>query len=286
MICGKKCRFLWIENHIYECSEHRHRHRCDDRCNKIVVTNEGEFCYLTGLQKAPVACVQHDYTHSCTRIVATLSKAAKAKRRRHAVEQRVRGMCPPSEVAAIIRTLYCSGKSREAAGLASAERARVKCRKVMHSTGISLDAVMQIMRVGVCTPSANSDDAMVATLANAISAFAKALAIPIKSQAAAAAFPVLFTATMCSKMRHGEVVDGLSIVPRVRWLGLHGFADVHFNQFKVSCRGMSGMWRRVKQAALKNNIGCSIDVGLNAHIGRTNPAVRNRYYPVCTSKLG
>lgn len=142
---------------------------------------------------------------------------------------------------------------------------------------------MQILRVGVCTQSGPCGSEIVPAVAVSISAFARALSLEIVSQAGAAAFPVLFTATICSKMQRGEVVGGLNVVPRVPWLGRHGFSDVHFNQFKVSCRGMSSMWRRIKSAAVAKGIVCSPPVvGNSVAIGVINPERRNRYYPVCT----
>lgn len=215
-----------------------------------------------------------------------MSKQKRAARRKRAVSKRVELSCPPSEVAAIIKTLYCDGTSRTAAMQHSVERARLKFRKLAVCRRIDLHAVMQIMRVGVCTQTARADCPMVSAVAVAISQFARALSLSISSQAQAAAFPVLFTSTVCSKMRHGEVIDGVHIVPRVPWLGVHGFNDVHFNQFNVSCRGMSGMWRRIKAAALAKKIQCRAPevTDTAASIGTIDPARRNRYYPVCVTK--
>lgn len=272
-----------IAPELYMCSEHKVCHRCDSTCKTTIATSEGVFCYLTGIERGSVEYLQFDYTHSCTRVVSNISKQNRADRRKRAVLKRVELSCPPSEVAAIIKTLYCDGASRQAAVKHSATRAKLKFRKIMVSRHVELQTVMQIMRVGVSTTPARPGSPMVSAIAIVISQFARALALDILSQAQAAAFPVVFTATVCSKMRTGETIDGVTLIPRVPWLGRHGFNDVHFNQFKISCRGMSSMWRRIKVAALTKQITCAAPVVCDTapSIGTMDPARRNRYYPVC-----
>lgn len=207
MLCKKSCRFVRVFSDLYRCITHGTCHRCDHTCNTIEPQTEGSFCYLTGIQKDTVELLQHDYSHNCTRVVKPMTLAAKAKRRKCAVNKRVRLLCPPAEVAAIIKTLYCKGPSRDSAGRVSAKRAQIKLQKLMASGRVSLEVAMQVLRVGVATIPGSCDDAIISTIAVAISNFARTLSLPIKSQAAAAAFPVLFTATMCSKMHLGETVN-------------------------------------------------------------------------------
>ena len=287
MNCDKKCRYFPNSNaDTYQCQTHKSVHVCDQTCKTRITTSEGEFCFLTGRQKMGVECLLYDFTHSCTRVVFKTSAVSRKARRATASEKRNRWLCPVSDVAEIIRRLYCTGKLRDATSKMAGTRA---ANKLSRPTATHcFERIMVLMRVGVHTAASHAGSPWVTAVSIAIADFANRLKLYTSSTASAAAFPVLLTAVVASKMVSGEVIGGVTVIPRVPWVGKHSFSDVHFNQMNISCRAMSGMWRRIKAAIVSspdNPIVCrfpQLEPEGAAH--PPNPARRNRYFPCVSSR--
>jgi hypothetical protein len=284
--CTKQCRMNKISQNLYVCKQHNFMHSCGPQCKATIKGAEGTFCYLTGLQVDDVEYISYDNVHSCTRVAMRMSASTKACRKRAALAKVKQRMCPVPVVADIIRRLFCEGRHRTAVTADTAGRISRKIRKHTPAHApMSLAHVMSCMRMGVSTAPARADSPWVVRVAQAISAFSSDLNLPVTSQTAAASFPVVFTATVCSKMAVGEVFGERVIVPRVPWIGAHGFSDVHFNRFGVSCRAMSLMWRQIKAVARADEKACVVGRGSAQQYVQPNPALRNRFMP-CAKGVG
>lgn len=288
--CTKSCRYYptGIPD-TFQCKTHATTHVCNSsQCKTRVATSEGEFCYLTGRQKQGVECLLYDFTHSCTRVVRQSSARVRKARRTHATAKRNQWLCPIAEVTEILKRLYCEGTLRESTARLAAVRTASKLSRV--GSTYPLERIMEHMHVGVCTVASSTSSPWVFAVASAITSFANKLKLQTTSCAGAAAFPVLFTAVVASKMVLGESIGTNIVIPKVKWIGRHGFSDVHFNQMNISCRAMSGMWRRIKTAAVAQPdavICCSAPtlapITSTSHV--LNPAKRNRYFPRLSTRL-
>lgn len=289
MVCTKLCRYFpTAVRDMYQCASHRTMHTCTAaHCKTRVTTSEGEFCYLTGRQGRGVECLLYDFTHSCTRVVLKASKRARTARRETAKAKRNRWLCPMSDVTEIIKRLYCIGNLRESTAKMAALRTASKLSRPFPS--YKLEDIMKHMRVGVYTAPSSTSSPWVAAVSLVITEFANRLQLQTTSSAAAAAFPVLFTAVIASKMVCGERICGVQVIPKVQWVGTHSFSDVHFNQMNISCRAMSGMWRRIKTASVQcpsDPITCKAPLLMTTDVPPApNPAKRNRYFPCLSARF-
>ena len=233
--CDRKCRFELTDRitSTYVCSAHGVHHVCDATCQTREPGVEGEFCYLTGIEKHGPACMMHDFTHNCTRAVRKPSRKAKEQRRLAVVQKIQQNACPISVVAEVVRRLFCCGCTRTSAAAKSAAKVKQKLIRTKLSSTLSLTHVMAVLRGGISTAPAAADSPWAVAVAAAIVKYAKRLDLTACSISGAASFPVVLTATVCSKMMLGETINGTVLIPKVKWVGRHGFPDVCFSQFNV-----------------------------------------------------
>ena len=90
-------------------------------------------------------------------------------------------------------------------------------------------------------------------LATALKNWSELLQIERTTVAASRAWASIFTATVTSKLAHGEVARGGILLPKVPFFHERKLTAVQYRERGVVCRSMSSMWHRIKAAAMAEN---------------------------------
>ena len=276
-LCGKKCRYKMLHEKTYRCSTHECVHTCDRNCKFGHTTSEGVFCVLTGNMLQDVAFVSYDYGQNGSRLVRKMSESA--RKSRHSSQMALRNLRLINEdiVTEIIRRFMCEGPVRTSLE----KQAARKIVSRAHVRSQSLVLVMKAMRTGVCSKAAHRNSLWPAAIAREIVLFSTALKVQVGTHAAANNFALIFTATIISKMAKGET----TIIPFVNWVARHSFPDVTYSEFGLSCRSMSGMWRKIKAAAQQTGVSCNRPHRDGLRLCRPiNPTDRARRLPTAVKK--
>lgn len=216
-----------------------------DGCPGVAHAVDGIYCATTGNLIAEPDLVITDWTPYTNTLSTKLLPGGVAARRKQSLRKRQLVAVSPPAFSAALRRLYgAESRDRQQA----VARSRFKAaKKPPSNTPSTLVAIMRAVRLrqGVMTTGITSE-AVISTLAAALSRLAGAHATPKLTYAALSAFPTMFTATVMDKMADGLWVNDRAILPKLTLAAQHRVPTDQFKTLSVNCRAMSSIARELK----------------------------------------